>query len=181
MRFLAILLLLLFLAACSGPAAEPTATPAAPESADATEEPAEDTDAQAPDAYPAAGADAYPAAGYPGPAPDDPVNEVPFEINEPLTAGDMEVSGSGPGLVPIRLVSITNNGRVLAERVIPGDGQFTLQLVEPLEAGDELGLLLGNPGTPDVPPFIPDFYNRTEGAQEIEGIGIVLDTATVQE
>jgi hypothetical protein len=174
MRFIAIVLLLLFLAACGGPAAEPAATPVDPD----TTEPTTNPDAQASDAYPAA---AYPGAGYPDPDPDAPVNEVPFEISEPLNVGDMQVSGSGPGLVPIRLISITNNGRVLAERVIPGDGQWTLQLVEPLEAGDELGLLLGNPGTPDIPPFIPDFYNRTEGAQEIEGIGIVLDTATVQE
>lgn len=178
MRFIAILLLLVFLAACGGPAAEPTAAPVDPETVEATTEPDTNEDAQAPDAYPAA---AYPAAGYPGPNPDAPVNEVPFEISEPLTAGAMQVSGSGPGLVPIRLINISQDGRVMAERVIPGDGQFTLELVAPLEAGDELGLLLGNPGTPDIPPFIPDFYNRTEGAQEIEGIGIVLDTATVQE
>jgi hypothetical protein len=178
MRFIVVLLLLVFLAACGAPAAEPTAPPAA---ADATEEPAANPDTQDPDAYPAADANAYPAAGYPGPDADVPVNEVPFEINEPLTAGDMQVSGSGPGLVPIRLVNISNNGQVMAERVTEGDGQFTLELVEPLEAGDEIGLLLGNPGTPDIPPFIPDFYNRTEGAEEIEGIGIVLDRAVVQE
>lgn len=175
MRFIVALLLLFLLAACGGPETPPTATPAAN---DETALPTTTAGEQDPQAYPAAGSQAYPAAGYP--APDIGVNDIPFVINEPVAAGETQVSGSGPSLVPIRLVDITADGQVLAERVIPGDGQFTLELVEPLLADHEIGLLLGNPGTPDVPPFLPDYYNQTEGAEEVPGIGIILDSATVQ-
>lgn len=117
--------------------------------------------------------------GYP--LVDNPSDEIPqgpeFSILGPVQAGDLIVTGSGPAEVPLRLVSVSEVGRMIAETVIDEDGVFTFTLDEPLEAGLTIGLMLGDLSGTDLNES--DFlYSDTYYARPL--IGILFDMVVVQ-
>jgi hypothetical protein len=67
-----------------------------------------------------------------------------FNIQQPVSGGETIVTGTGPAGVPIRLVSVSDLGLVLAETVIMDDGTFTFVLQDPLKSGYSIGLQLGD-------------------------------------
>lgn len=149
-----------------------------------------------PTAYPVAGTTNTPAEGaYPITQPEyipfDTPNPYPsdaaaspdaFRINKPLSAGDTQVSGTGPAGVPIFLMDITKMGLPLAETKIGADGKFVFTLPEGLEASHRVGILLGGlEGTKWKPE---DFYPRRyygDEARQVPQIGFFHDTALVHE
>jgi hypothetical protein len=120
-----------------------------------------------------------PETGYP--LVDNPSDETPqgpeFSISVPVQASDLTVTGSGPAEVPLRLVSVSEVGRVIAETVIAEDGVFTFNLDEPLEAGLTIGLMLGDLSGTDLNES--DFlYSDTYYSRPL--IGILFDMVVVQ-
>ncbi len=67
-----------------------------------------------------------------------------FKINEPLSEGDTQVTGTGPADVPINLVDVSEMGLFIAETIINNDGMFIFSFQEPLEAGHSIGIQLGD-------------------------------------
>jgi hypothetical protein len=65
-------------------------------------------------------------------------------FNEPIRAGDTQVSGSGPPSLPIRLYDVGLTGDELGSGVIGKDGTFKVKLASPLRAGQRVGLALGD-------------------------------------
>ncbi len=65
-------------------------------------------------------------------------------LNEPVRAGDTQVSGSGPPSLPIRLYDVGLTGDELGSEVIGKNGTFKVKLASPLRAGQRVGLALGD-------------------------------------
>lgn len=100
-----------------------------------------------------------------------------FDINDPLTAGDTVVTGTGPEGVPINLVDASEMGLLLAETVIYADGTFTFELDSPLEQGHMVGIMLGDLTGTDLNEN--DFiYSETYYARPL--IGILFDMVLVE-
>jgi len=144
-----------------------------------TDTPTMPTDSDISTGYPINTPDASPETGYP--VVDNPSDETPqgpeFSISVPVQAGDLTVTGSGPAEVPLRLVSVSAVGQVLAETVINREGLFTFNLDEPLEAGQTIGLMLGDLSGTDLNES--DFlYSDTYYARPL--IGILFDMVVVR-
>jgi hypothetical protein len=96
-----------------------------------------------------------------------------FIIEEPLKAGDTEITGTGPTNIPIKVINISLVGEALGSGVIDNDGTFHISLSSPLEVNHVIGLQLGDQSL--EPSFLdgPDYTN-------IPMIGLVLTQAVVQ-
>ena len=144
-----------------------------------TDTPTTPTESDISTGYPINTPNANPETGYP--VVENPSDETPqgpeFIISVPVQAGDLTVTGSGPAEVPLRLVSVSEVGRVLAETVIDGSGVFTFNLDEPLEVGLTIGLMLGDLSGTDLNES--DFlYSDTYYPRPL--IGILFDMVVVQ-
>lgn len=130
--------------------------------------------------YPASTEPEVDESGYPISTQPAQTNYTPgpeFDIDDPLTAGDTVVTGTGPQGVPIILVNASEVGRVLAETVIDEDGTFTFELEEPLEQGHMIGIMLGDLTGTDLDEN--DFmYSDTYYARPL--IGILFDMVLVE-
>ena len=130
--------------------------------------------------YPVQTPEVKPETGYPiaeNQSTDTPQGPE-FSISVPVDEGALVVTGTGPAEVPLQLVSVSEVGRVLAETVIDGEGNFTFNLDEPLEAGMTIGLMLGDVSGTEFNEN--DFvYSDTYYARPL--IGILFDMAVVQQ
>lgn len=112
---------------------------------------------------------------YPGPAP---VSQGPkFTINKPVKASDIQVTGTGPAGVPIRLIDVTQSGKVIAITTIRDDGSFSFDVAGKLVAGHRVALVLGDTtGT----SFNPSDFISGPGYQDFPLIGILFDSAYIE-
>ena len=176
---LSLLIIAILLSGCAGSEATEMPTPTNQQVDLETEAPITPTDSDTSNGYPINTPDANPQTGYP--VVDDSSDETPqgpeFSISVPVQAGDLTVTGSGPAEVPLRLVSVSAAGEVLAETVINQEGLFTFNLNEALEAGLTIGLMLGDLSGTDFNEN--DFlYSDTYYARPL--IGILFDMVVVQ-
>jgi hypothetical protein len=99
-----------------------------------------------------------------------------FNINEPLSEGDTQVTGTGPADVPINLVDVSEMGLFIAETIINKDGTFIFSFQDPLEAGHSIGIQLGDIEGTDIDPndllYNENYYERPL-------IGILFDMVVV--
>ena len=91
---------------------------------------------------------------------------------DPVRAGDLVVSGSGPAGLPIRIVDISQVGYSYGETMIGQGGRFTLQLAEPAIGGNRIGVLLADLAGSKYTPA--DF-----GGRDIPLIGLVIASQLV--
>lgn len=125
-------------------------------------------------AYPAPSAAAESA--YPAPTSDLPEGPK-FTINTPLKAADGQVSGSGPADVPIRVINITQGADPIADVTIGADGSFKADVAGKINAGDRIGLTLGNTsGT----KFNQTSFLRGPGYEDLPMVGIVFVSAPAE-
>jgi len=100
-----------------------------------------------------------------------------FTLDRPLLPNSTVVTGQGPAGVPIRIVNVTRAGRELGAGTIGPDGRFSIE-VSPLPPGERIGIMLGDvTGT----PFRKEDFLRGEGYVDIPMVGILFDTAMVEE
>jgi hypothetical protein len=176
---LILVILAFLLSGCSESESTETLTPTSQQSDLVTDTPTMPTESDMSTGYPINTPNASPETGYP--VVDNPSDETlqgpEFSISVPVQAGDLTVSGSGPAEVPLRLVSVSAVGQVLAETVINQEGIFTFNLDEPLEAGQTIGLMLGDLSGTDLNES--DFlYSDTYYSRPL--IGILFDMVVVQ-
>jgi hypothetical protein len=107
-----------------------------------------------------------------------PIKQGPkFTINEPVKATDTQISGTGPTGVPIRVLSTTQNGAVIARGVIGPNNAFTFKLTGQIASGDRIALALGDTaGT----SFNPNDFLSGPGYQDLPQVGILFAEAVVQ-
>jgi len=115
----------------------------------------------------------YPVVESEGNLPAGPT----FSINEPVEGGDTIVSGIGPAGIPIRLVNVSEVGRILGETIINQDGLFSFSVQTPLESGHSIGLQLGDLTGTDLNEN--EFVNN-ETYYVRPMIGILFDMVTVK-
>lgn len=110
------------------------------------------------------------------------VDVVPFQFDKPITAGTTRVTGSGPAGVPIILADITFGGLILTTGRIDPDGQFELELGNPLEARHRIGIALGDlRGTGWQPDDFSNEGFHGDEARTVPQIGFFFDTCMVSE
>jgi hypothetical protein len=132
---------------------------------------------------------AYPGPsnnGYPGPYPPpvsmansqgypSPAREIDeskrFAFNEPMIAGQQEVSGTGPAGTPIRITSISFAGEELGRGNVSDDRTFVIRLSRPAEQGEVLAIMLGDDGLREV-------FHDAPGT-DIPMIGFILAQSVV--
>jgi hypothetical protein len=158
--------LILLLAAC-GPADEPEPTRVVVPGPDTAYPAADDQNGQA---YPApttvGGDNAYPP-------PRRIVNEAKrFTLDEPVSAGQTTVSGTGPASTPIKLISVSFAGEELAFGTTDESGIFSVDLIRPAEENEILGVTLGDESMRD------DFLDAP--GTDIPLIGFILAQTVVQ-
>lgn len=178
------LVLLLILTACSvkEPPESPAAEPGYPSPVRIPEDNLE---------YPSPGfiptvQPAYPGVNttreeYPSPVSEETKNPASgpiFEIDEPVLAGDMQVTGTGPVGVPINLVDVSEMGLFLAETTIDSQGEFTFVLQVPLVQSHSVGLQIGDLSNTS---FNYDEFMIGETYIDRPLIGILLDMVSVVE
>ncbi len=100
-----------------------------------------------------------------------------FKIAQPIYEGATEVHGTGPSGVPIKLVDVTEMGKVLGETVIGDDGNFEFHLPEALQAGHSVGLKVGDLGGTS---FSYEDFEKGSTYYDRPLIGILLDMASVR-
>ncbi len=169
-KYIVLVLCATVLAACGG-----TDTPAtggdvvAPTAASAQAGASSDSAYPGPDkSYPG------PDSAYPGPQ----FKEGPaFTIN-PLSAGDTEVTGTGPANVPIRLLDVSQYGEIFGETTIGEDGTFRVPVENGrLVSGNQLAIQLGSlNGT----GLNPDDFKRGPNYEDMPYIGIIFTRAVIQ-
>jgi len=117
-------------------------------------------------------------SGYPILESEDDLPLGPiFSINEPVEGGDTIVSGIGPAGVPIRLVDVSEVGRILGETIIDKNGTFSFTINVPLEAGHSIGLKLGDLTGTD---FNENSFVNNETYYVRPMIGILFDMVSVK-
>ncbi len=100
-----------------------------------------------------------------------------FEIDEPVYAGAVTVTGTGPADVPIKLVDVSEVGAELATTTIEKDGGFSFQLPVPLVEGHTVGLQIGDlSGT----SFSYGEFSQGDTYYDRPLIGILLDMVSVK-
>ncbi len=96
-----------------------------------------------------------------------------FTIDQPLQAGNTEITGTGPANTPIKVVNISLIGESLGSGVIGNDGAFRIALSAPLEANHLIGLQLSDQDLESQFLDGPDYTN-------IPMIGLILAQAVVE-
>lgn len=126
----------------------------------------------------------------PLPVAESPLPVVPvlldgpvFSINEPLSQGDTEVSGTGPQGMAIVIADITLMGEILGGGRIGSDGYFTISVEPPLIVNHRIGIMLDTrvtdiQYTEELLARLEDF--RGDNAITIPHIGRIYDATSVQ-
>lgn len=119
------------------------------------------------------------ATGYPIINPQEEYPEGPtFSINSPVNTNDTIITGYGPPGVPIRLIDVSDGGKILGETTINEDGTFEFELKTSLNARHMIGLQLGD--ISDTEFNAEDFvYSDTYYVRPL--IGIIFDMILVSE
>jgi len=100
-----------------------------------------------------------------------------FKIVTPVKVGDLTVTGTGPEGIPIKLVSVSEVGLLLAETVIDENGTFLFNFDSPLKSQHIIGLQLGDLTGTDINEN--DFiYSDTYYEKPL--IGILFDMVIVE-
>jgi hypothetical protein len=104
-------------------------------------------------------------------------------MDEPLSQGDREVSGTGPQGIPVIVVDVTLMAETLGRGRIGQDGQFGVSVDPPLIANHRIGIML-DPQATDIQytEELLDHLERLRGddAITIPRTGRIYDAATVQ-
>jgi len=66
------------------------------------------------------------------------------QLDEPIYAGDTQITGQGPFGLPIRLYDVGLTGNELGGSVVDEEGTFVVILQQPLVVGQRVGLALGD-------------------------------------
>ncbi len=180
--FIFMIILMLFLSACSTTSETPeTLITVQPSSDENSQNPYPDPETKetTPEAYPAP-TEYFTIDPYPSPK-EIPSDIIPFTLEKPVSNGDTIISGTGPAGVPIEVVDVTLMRLVLARGVIEDDNSFSFELSEPLEKGHRLGIALaelaGTEWTEEQ--FANKFYNGSR-AMNVPTVGFFFDTAMVK-
>lgn len=110
------------------------------------------------------------------------VEGLVFSLDEPLTAGDTEVTGTGPKGIPIVIADLTLMGEVMGRGTIGPDGRFEIQIAPPLIVNHRIGVMLDAESielefTQEVLDQLETFKGKN--AITIPRIGAVFDAASV--
>lgn len=121
-------------------------------------------------------------AGYPGPdGPEDTAYPAPveavdeskrFTLQEPITSGQLEVSGTGVPEISIKIISVSNAGEALGFGVVSPDGEFTIGLNRAAEGGELLGIQFADDSTAATLEGVP--------GTDFPLIGLILAQAAVE-
>ena len=124
----------------------------------------------------------------PTPAGQEPAGSVVlqgplFSLDEPLTAGQVVVSGQGPERMTIAVADITYMGEVLGRGRIGRDGLFRIELKSPLIENHRIGIMLDLEATEiqytaEMLAELERF--RGDGAITIPNVGEAYDAASVK-
>ena len=108
---------------------------------------------------------------------------LPFSLDEPLTAGSTQVSGTGPVGVPIIISDLTLMGEVLGRGTVGSDGLFDIELGTPLVVNHRIGILLDGESTEFefTQPILDELETSFKGDEAISlpRIGAAFDAASV--
>lgn len=116
--------------------------------------------------------------GYPVEDPMEGYTQGPeFNIDLPVSGGDLTVTGTGPADVPIILVDVTEFALILGETTIETNGTFNFTLADPLDSGHTIGLMLGDIEGTD---FVESDFLYSETYFERPLIGILFDMVVVE-
>lgn len=114
--------------------------------------------------------------------------EIPgpaFAIDSPLESGRNRITGQGPAGVPIVVVDVTLTGQKLGEGFIDEEGHFDIKLTKPLEPGHRIGLMAGatqSMSQDEAQNYLQQLRHwKGEGARNLPFIGMLFDTALVEE
>jgi hypothetical protein len=100
-----------------------------------------------------------------------------FSITEPVLGSSITIEGTGPAGVPIRLVDVSEAGKILGEVIIEQNGTFIFNLDQPIESGHSIGIQLGNISNTNLNES--DFlYNENYYDRPL--IGILFDMVVVE-
>lgn len=199
-RWVAALLVLLFLGVACGPSAPTAEAPLAGEASGqegpaATAVPA---DAAAESGYPPPQPPlpTVPQEGYPVapqlpptatplpdvyPPPAEEILEPRFGFDLPLRSGATSISGQAPPNLSLAIVDVTFNGELLGSGVSTADGQFTIGVL-PLREGNRIGVTFGElePGLSIADMSIKYYPYRGDGFMNIPNVGIMLESTLVE-
>ncbi len=114
--------------------------------------------------------------------------EIPgpaFAIDRPLEGGGNRITGQGPAGIPIVVVDVTLTGQKLGEGFIDEEGYFDIELSKPLEPGHRVGLMAGateSMSQAEAQNYLQQLRRwKGEGARNLPFIGMLFDTALVEE
>lgn len=100
-----------------------------------------------------------------------------FAFIEPVKAGDTAIAGTGGANVPIRIISISDAGEVVASGQVGADGKFSFSPNIQLTKGTRLGIILGEvAGT----GFKTEDFIRGPNYSDLPYVGIVFAQTLVQ-
>lgn len=109
------------------------------------------------------------------------VNALPlgpaFAFSEPVEAGDTVIAGTGGPNVPIRIISISDAGDIVASGQVGSDGKFSFSPKFQLIAGTRLGIVLGEVGGTNLKS--EDFL-RGPNYSDLPYVGTVFAQTIVQ-
>lgn len=100
-----------------------------------------------------------------------------FAFTEPVKAGDTTVAGTGGPNVPIRIVSISDAGDVVASGQVGADGKFSFSPNIQLIKGTRLGIILGEVAGTN---FKQEDFMRGPNYSDLPYIGTVFASTLVQ-
>ena len=176
-----LLLLMFFLFAACGSNEPPTPTPEGVtnelQEIEATQMPASDSSAYpSPNVEPSG---AYPPPNntvdpnLPYPPPTRFIDESKrFTFDEPLKVNQEEISGHGPGNIPIKIISFSQGGESLGFGATSSDGEFEIALSRPLMVQEVIAIQLGDNS------LLREFQDAP--GTDIPMVGLVLVQSVVQ-
>ena len=118
-----------------------------------------------------------------GPTQSDLPQGPLFSLDEPLKAGDVQVTGQGPRGMTIAIADITYMGEVLGRGRIGEDGRFSVEIGPPLIVNHLTGIMLDATATeiqytPELLAALERF--RGDNAITLPRVGEAYDAASVQ-
>ena len=117
---------------------------------------------------------ATPDASYPAPEPTK--RPAVVILDEPVSATDQMVSGTGLPNLPVKVISISRNGDQLGQGTIGEDGTFTIE-VSQLEQGTLVGIIVDDLSSSD---YTEEDLHNCEGCRDMPLLGTILASAVVQ-
>jgi hypothetical protein len=100
-----------------------------------------------------------------------------FAFSEPVKAGDTVIKGTGGSNVPIRIVSISDAGDIVASGIVGSDGKFSFSVDAQLVKGTRLGIILGETAGTN---FKQEDFVSGPNYSDLPYIGVVFADTLVQ-